>query len=639
MALQQLSYRVGVIILVCLITIIQCKNDLSSEQDNDNDSIEAEESVGSSSSYAPGSTGRQPILVEKKPSKSYSYDFGMNLDFFASWSTQIIFVDVMKQSKYWEGYQIGTEVKMVPLKDLNMTTDGKGYPTSPIPFDHDNNPTTGAYTVATNIFFGQAGYYPKGDYTLRFKGTGKIFMEWDAGRNPEKGYGATPRIFSGTGDLVTYTVPVLPNIGIAIQITESDADDPIRDIELIIPGYADSAENNAYHPFYPPFIEKLAGFSVIRPMNLLLTNGIQCDDPTQVPTEASAYKKCRLDWENRVAANYCTHTVPGRGMPYESVIDIVNAVEGSDLWINIPHAASDDYIEKLAVLIKTRLKSERNVYIEWSNEIWNADLQSFPQFLWYQENGLDAFPTETRVVAASKYFVRGLFNIFHIFNRVFTGQTDRLVKVLNTHVGMADHTINLLNYVDDSSLNFHNETFDAIAIASYFGWSLLPFENGRYIEPTSSELLAAARAHIQDIPNVLQGHKKALEAYKLRNGITRDLPILAYEGGAHITPMDKNWAYIGLGTNADKIDWTAYYEANSSPEIYDLYLQWAETWYASGGGLMLAFSYVSVFPGIYTTLAGEDVNMGTGVFGHLERLDTPTDYAYKYKALRDLMGQ
>lgn len=41
-----------------------------------------------------------------------------------------------------------------------------------------------------------------------------------------------------------------------------------------------------------------------------------------------------------------------------------------DIWINIPHAADDEYVTNLAKLIKDKLDPSLKVYVEYSNEVW-----------------------------------------------------------------------------------------------------------------------------------------------------------------------------------------------------------------------------------------------------------------------------
>ena len=64
------------------------------------------------------------------------------------------------------------------------------------------------------------------------------------------------------------------------------------------------------------------------------------------------------------------------GMAIEYMIELCN-LTNSDLWINIPCRASNDYTTKLAQLIKNGnsdvapLNSSLKVYVEYANEVWN----------------------------------------------------------------------------------------------------------------------------------------------------------------------------------------------------------------------------------------------------------------------------
>jgi hypothetical protein len=48
-----------------------------------------------------------------------------------------------------------------------------------------------------------------------------------------------------------------------------------------------------------------------------------------------------------------------------------------DIWINIPVAADSDYVVQVATLMKNTLRPEVNIYVEYSNEVWNG---SFTQY-------------------------------------------------------------------------------------------------------------------------------------------------------------------------------------------------------------------------------------------------------------------
>ena len=57
------------------------------------------------------------------------------------------------------------------------------------------------------------------------------------------------------------------------------------------------------------------------------------------------------------------------------MIDLCNEL-GADPWFCMPHKANARYVERFAGLVKSRLRPDLNVYVQWSNEVWNSQ---FPQ--------------------------------------------------------------------------------------------------------------------------------------------------------------------------------------------------------------------------------------------------------------------
>ena len=88
----------------------------------------------------------------------------------------------------------------------------------------------------------------------------------------------------------------------------------------------------------------------------------------------------------------------GKGGPLELAVALGNQA-GKDIWINIPAMANNDYITKVAQLIKygsdgtnpytgptanpvfKPLASGLHVYLEYSNETWNGDFAQYQQVL------------------------------------------------------------------------------------------------------------------------------------------------------------------------------------------------------------------------------------------------------------------
>ncbi len=62
------------------------------------------------------------------------------------------------------------------------------------------------------------------------------------------------------------------------------------------------------------------------------------------------------------------HIIPGVSWEYMSTLS--NTVD-VDPWICIPHLATDDYVTQAAQFWLANLDSERTIYVEYSNEVWN----------------------------------------------------------------------------------------------------------------------------------------------------------------------------------------------------------------------------------------------------------------------------
>jgi hypothetical protein len=107
--------------------------------------------------------------------------------------------------------------------------------------------------------------------------------------------------------------------------------------------------------FTPQFLQQLAPFGAIRFMDWLQTNGSKI-----------------VQWSDRPTLDSETWERPGYGVPLEVCIALANQT-GKDIWLNIPHAADDDYITKFGELVHRTLRPDVNCYVEYGNElVWNT---------------------------------------------------------------------------------------------------------------------------------------------------------------------------------------------------------------------------------------------------------------------------
>jgi len=139
----------------------------------------------------------------------------------------------------------------------------------------------------------------------------------------------------------------------------SDTNTGITNFKLIRPGY-DTSSTQIFTDVIYDALDRVS-FSTIRAMGLTGTTSL----PIVYPDT--------LGWNSRkkLSDPWWGGSIGKRvgGAPWEAFIDLCNAA-GMDMWVNIPFAATDDYMVQLAKLIQSRLKPFLHVYVEIDNEVW-----------------------------------------------------------------------------------------------------------------------------------------------------------------------------------------------------------------------------------------------------------------------------
>lgn len=146
-------------------------------------------------------------------------------------------------------------------------------------------------------------------------------------------------------------------------------------LKVIRPGYAEGATQL----FTNEFLAAVAPFQVLRFMGFLASNSTN-------PLYTAA--KNKVEWaDRRLPTDATQQSTPQRaaGVAWEYAIAICNAT-GKDLWLNVPIAATDDYVLQLARLMRGRLRADVRVYLEVSNEVWNP---GFTQYAYNKAAALD----------------------------------------------------------------------------------------------------------------------------------------------------------------------------------------------------------------------------------------------------------
>ncbi len=401
--------------------------------------------------------------------------------------------------------------------------------------------------------------YPAGTYRLTYEGSGSFAVDGGVivGAQP----GEVEIEYDGSNMLIVYVTSTDPN----------GTGDYIRNIRLMRPDAADQGW------FLPEFIEYAKPYSVIRPLHFF------SDQLTYGP---------RVDWEDRKTPEH-SHWGGALGAPYEVAIALANE-SVSDLWVNIPIAVDDTYVRELARLLLDQLDSNRKIYIEYGNELWNW---SFPyqiareyvlevaQERWpgvYEtvQTYSDGHPVNEVMMINSYQGVRTA-EIAKIFRDVWSQERERLVMVAAGQLG-ASHPLYFPSryllecpvYVGEEGGEPCGTQFDAFAIAGYVGEEEGAIEFSRESPQAFFEdAIAYVRGEGRWGPNSAEpGMRYALRSDKALAD-EYGLPLIAYEGGQH---------FIGSRFTRDVI--------NRHPMMRELYDALFEVWQEEGGGLFVHLS-------------------------------------------------
>ena len=406
-------------------------------------------------------------------SQNNKTSIGVNVSSINDWSTQPIFVDLMKSARPWSP-QLVDDYIWNTGDTLDLDSNG---------WVKKLKPNQAAGTI---MIIGQREKYPSGEYICLYEGEGRIEFSLDA------------KVVSETdGRIVLDVAPT--NAGIVMKLVSTNPENYIRNIRVILPGCEETYITN---PYFQPVMEMLKNFSTLRFMwwNQAI--------------DAPIY-----EWEDRTPKTYYTYQDP-RGVPYEVIIDLVNYLK-VDPWFCIPPYVSDDFVTELATLIKNKLDPNLKAYIEYSNEVWNGIYAS----AWYAREqgmklGLASDIGNNEFTAQMRFHSQRSVEIFKKFENIFGG-TERLVRVLGgwTQVEYAASTI--IEWQDAW------QYADAYAIAPYFGHYLGASENKEWVRNMSVvDIIDSAKVDMIRVMNENLSIKNIVEA--------RGLDLICYEAGQHL---------------------------------------------------------------------------------------------------------
>ncbi|SFJ31315.1 S-layer homology domain-containing protein [Paenibacillus sp. UNC496MF] len=309
-----------------------------------------------------------------------------------------------------------------------------------------------------------------GTYKLSFKGKAVL-----GNMDPSSPFTIANQRYDEASGTTTADI-TLPQGGGLLYVSFTQTVGGVRDVKLMRPGYsADGGEL-----FTREFVQALQPFGTLRFMDWLSTNNNNPSYPAST------------EWQDRKKPTDATQLEQNgtKGVAWEYLIALANEAH-KDIWINIPAAASDDYVRELAMLLKEKLDPQLAIYVEYSNEVWNdlfsqqaynkaaaiaeggagSDLSRYVMTSYFDDPNDASYAPEQRSWARHRVAKR-VVDIGRTFQSVFgeDALNTRIRPVLSWFVLFPDQYEDMLNWVDKTYGDPRN-FFYAIATAPYFNSS------------------------------------------------------------------------------------------------------------------------------------------------------------------------
>jgi hypothetical protein len=475
---------------------------------------------------------------------------GLNLNGISDWSTQLPFIDLMKQSREWKDWHNKTS-------EIEILTDENDWVTSLKP-----NQTAGTVFLVVEPeykhYFKKALVFYEGEGEITFFNS-KILQK-------------------KTGE---YTIS-LGSGNHFLTIIKTNPKNPIRNIKIIPEQFVINHKNG--ETFNPDWIKKMQGIAAFRFMDWMRTN-----------------HSVQSAWDNRPKET--DRTWRNKGVPIEVMLKLSNRLKAHP-WFTIPHLADLNYVKEFAKTIRAKLNKNLTVYIEHSNEVWNGQFEQAKYANAVEKPEFNqSFFTNTEQLGMQWHSMRTaqICNVFK--NDVYADNKHQIKCVLGLQ------TVNF--YKVETIIecpawkNRQNGCFDHgidyLGITTYFDGRL----NGSYSFPEVNQLIDKwAESSVKSLPLAFEQLKTGIHFNQFKNyekfeGIETKLRknikgwkqiaqeyglgIVAYEGGQHLTPRTNE-----LRDNPKVIAFLG--ELNRHKLMGELYTQVNQIWREEGGELHMYFN-------------------------------------------------
>ena len=479
---------------------------------------------------------------------------GINLEAVTYYSTEFPFINDFLNASQWITH---SDTFFDTKEEQYANLDANGWP---ITLTSINEGSRQQYnSLGVLLFLGgfdtSNGFYPGGRYIVLYDGRGTLTYAVDA-----------TLVRRSPGRDVINVSPSKNGIDLRITVTDpKHTGDYVRNIRLV------SADNEAAikagHVFNPRFLRLVQYFRVLRFMDWLQTNGSTIRSWSDRPLPTQAF----------------FGTV--KGVPIEIAVQAANAIS-ADAWLNVPAMADDRYITQMATLVRGLLGSTQKVYVEFSNEVWNA---SFSQYQYAISQGKALWPTRPGGSGGYEwnrnFYGMRTAQICDLWKAVWGADKARVICVLGGQAAWsfsASESLKCPYWAQGSPCSGHG--INAVAIAPYMGGQV-PSAWTAHPDGGLADLFLSL--YSQNDPSIPKGgflaQDAGWESDYARNVVEPyKLPLIAYEGGQTFAN--------GATPPLDRL----YVAANTDPRMGDAYAKYLEQWKRLGGELFVYYNDVGV---------------------------------------------
>ncbi len=262
--------------------------------------------------------------------------------------------------------------------------------------------------------------------------------------------------------------------------------------------------------------------------------------------------------------------------------------ERNDLWIQVPHTASEDLIRQLARLIAGKgghagLHENLRVWFEFSNELWNGASSYKPQY----DHAAAAAAAHFGVAVSEVNSLQHGWGSGHVQGQALAafqdewrrmgGKDDRLINVVAGFAQGAAYNQAALQAVKD----IHPQLPEVLAISNYFGhgasgevygltnWSAT--DGATWPDALVAQAESAIRRDLYSTYAAWQANAQVASA--------AGVPMVSYEGGQHVLAVG-----LGDGRDPEFRKFMNFLEhLQRGPVMRRLYTEHYALWSAAGG--------------------------------------------------------